>query len=105
MTGRLFHVHFNDNDKFFDWDLLPGAYNFWDSIEFLYYLRHRIHFNDWISFDIMPKEHDTVEAFSTTMRMTEKLFAIMERIDPEKMDAFLVERNPTKTMEYLFGLL
>ncbi len=105
MANRLFHVHYNDNDKFFDWDLLPGSYNFWDSIEFLYYLKHKVKYDGWISFDIMPKEHDTAQAFSVTFALTDKLFAIMDRIDVAMMDDLLEKRNPSETMTYLFSLL
>mgnify|MGYP001187676986 CR=1 FL=1 len=38
-AGRLFYVHLNDNDRSFDWDMLPGAFNLWEFVEFFFYLK------------------------------------------------------------------
>jgi len=104
-TKRLFYVHLNDNDGRWDWDLLPGAYHVWDFVEFLYFLKKLGYDDDWYSFDIFPKEIDTVETFNAVSILTRKLEEITDRIDPEKMDALLVERNPSKTIPYLFTLI
>lgn len=104
-TKRLFYVHLNDNDGRWDWDLLPGAYHLWDFVEFLYFLKKLGYDDDWYSFDIFPKELDTVETFNAVSQLTRKLEAITDRIDPEKMEALLNERNPNKTILYLFTLI
>jgi xylose isomerase len=104
-TKRLFYVHLNDNDGRWDWDLLPGAYHLWDFVEFLYFLKKLGYDDDWYSFDIFPKELDTVETFNAVSQLTRKLEAITDRIDPEKMEALLAERNPNKTILYLFTLI
>lgn len=104
-TKRLFYVHLNDNDGRWDWDLLPGAYHLWDFVEFLYFLKKLGYDDDWYSFDIFPKELDTVETFNAVSQLTRKLEAITDRIDPEKMEALLTERNPNKTILYLFTLI
>ena len=103
-ANRLFYVHLNDNDKVWDWDMLPGAYNFWDFIEFLYYLE-QIGYDDWFSYDIYPKEMDTVEQFSTGNDLTLKLLEIAGRLRPEEVDRVLNMRNPTESMKYLFSKL
>ena len=102
---RLFYVHLNDNDGRWDWDLLPGAYHVWDFVEFLYFLKKLGYDDDWYSFDIFPKEIDTVETFNAVSILTRKLEEITDRIDPEKMDTLLAERNPSKTIPYLFTLI
>ena len=102
---RLFYVHLNDNDGRWDWDLLPGAYHVWDFVEFLYFLKKIGYDDDWYSFDIFPKEIDTVETFNAVSVLTRKLEEITDRIDPKKMEALLAERNPSKTIPYLFTLI
>lgn len=102
--NRLFYVHLNDNDKLWDWDMIPGAYNFWDFIEFIYYLR-KLGYNDWISYDVFPKEIDTVENFNVVTNTTSKLFEIAGRLNSEKIEALLLERNPAKSMSYLYSIL
>jgi hypothetical protein len=74
-------------------------------VEFLYFLKKLGYDDDWYSFDIFPKELDTVETFNAVSQLTRKLEAITDRIDPEKMEALLAERNPNKTILYLFTLI
>jgi xylose isomerase len=102
---RLFYVHLNDNDGRWDWDMLPGAFHFWESIEFLYVLKKLGYTDDWYAFDVYPKELDTVENFAAAFQITRKLEAITDRIDPVKMEACLTERNSAKTIPYLYSLL
>jgi len=102
--GRLFYVHLNDNDKIWDWDMLPGAYNFWDFVEFFYYV-DRLGYADWFAYDIFTKELDAAEHFTAAIQITEKLSAIAGRINQERMDRLLEQRNPTETLQYLYSLI
>lgn len=104
-TNRLFHVHLNDNEGKMDWDLLPGAYHIWEFVELFHYLKKLGYKDDWIAYDIFPKEHDTVETFNTAISLTRKLEQMNESIDLDKMEELLTERNPNKSMEYLFSLI
>jgi xylose isomerase len=101
---RLFYVHLNDNDGRADWDLLPGAVHTWEMVEFLYTLR-ALGYDDWFTFDIVPKEHEPVEFFATAARLTRKLEDISRRIDGPTLAALQVERNAARTLAYLHSLL
>ncbi len=101
---RLFYVHLNDNDGRADWDLLPGSVHTWDLVEFFYTL-NELGYEDWMTFDIVPKEHDPVETFATAARLSRKLEEISTRIDKQKMQSLMVQRNPARTMDYLYSLL
>ncbi|HBK69530.1 MAG TPA: hypothetical protein DDZ91_12865, partial [Firmicutes bacterium] len=101
---RLFYVHLNDNDKFWDWDMIPGAYNFLDFIEFFYYLR-RLGYNDWFAYDVFSKEINTVENFQVVTANTLKMMEISERLDDSTIEALLLKRNPAASMQYLFSIL
>lgn len=103
-ANRLFYVHLNDNDKFWDWDMIPGAYNFWDFVEFLFYLK-RLGYDDWFAYDVFPKEIDTVETFNVVTNITLKLISIANRLDPTVVDGLLAKRNPAESMKYLYSLL
>ena len=104
-ANRLFYVHLNDNDGEWDWDMLPGAYHMWETVELIYTLRRLGYDEDWYAFDVFPKEVDPVENFSAAMHLTRKLEAITDRIDTQRMDALMKERNPAKTIPYLYSLL
>lgn len=104
-SQRLFYVHLNDNDGHWDWDMLPGTYHLWEFVELFYTLRDLGYEDDWYAFDVFPKEIDTLETFNAAMRLTRKLESITNRIDRRKMHALMQERNPAKTVPYLYSLL
>ncbi|OPZ19605.1 MAG: Xylose isomerase [candidate division BRC1 bacterium ADurb.BinA364] len=101
-ANRLFYVHLNDNDRQWDWDMIPGAFNFWDMIEFLYYLREAGYTDDWFAYDVMSKEVDTVEHFSAVAKITRRLEALAGRLDRSAVEPLLRERNPAKSLEFLY---
>lgn len=103
-ANRLFYVHLNDNDKYWDWDMIPGAYNFWDFIEFFYYLR-KVGYNDWFAYDVFPKEINTVENFKVVAEITLKLMQIAEKLDDAKIAELLEQRNPAESIKYLYSIL
>jgi xylose isomerase len=102
---RLFYVHLNDNDGRWDWDMLPGAFHLWEFVELFYTLRKLEYDGDWYAFDVFSKEIDQVETFDAVMSLTRKLESVADRIDPAKMESFLEERNPAKTIPYLYSLI
>jgi xylose isomerase len=104
-AGRMFYVHLNDNDRNWDWDLLPGAYNFWDAVEFFYYLKKVGYTDDWYAYDIMSKEIDTVQNFDVANRITRKLEELAASLDEKKIQELLNERNPVSSMDHLFDVL
>jgi xylose isomerase len=101
-AGKLFYVHLNDNDRNWDWDMLPGAFNLWEFVEFFYYLKEVGYDNDWYAYDVMSKEIDTVETFNTVIHLTRKLESLADRIDRQQMGAVMEERNPVRAIRYLY---
>lgn len=104
-AGKLFYVHLNDNDRKWDWDMLPGAYNLWEFVEFFYYLQEVDYDNDWYAYDVMSKEIDTVQTFSAVTKFTRKLEVMAGRIDRKTMSKLMDQRNPVKSLEYLYDTL
>lgn len=102
---RLFYVHLNDNDGRWDWDMLPGAFHLWEFVELFYTLRKLGYDDDWYAFDVFSKEIDQVETFNAVMSLTRKLESITGRIEPERIERLLEERNPAKTIPYLYSLI
>ncbi|MCL2833527.1 MAG: sugar phosphate isomerase/epimerase [Treponema sp.] len=103
-AGKLFYVHLNDNDKLWDWDMIPGSYNFWDFIEFFYYLE-KIGYNDWMSYDIFPKEIDMVENFNAATEITRRLQTQAAKLDSQKIEKILDNRNPAKSVMYMYDAI
>ena len=101
---RLFYVHINDNDKFWDWDMIPGAYNFWDFIEFFYYL-DKEGYDDWFGLDIFPKEIDTVETYEVVADAANKLLEMARKLEPVEIAKLTAQRNPSASVKYMFSKL
>jgi len=101
-AGKLFYVHLNDNDRNWDWDMLPGAFHLWEFVEFLYYLREVGYTDDWYAYDVMSKEFDTAETFSTVTFLTRRLEALAERVDRQRIAEIQAARNPNQALRYLY---
>ena len=104
-AGKLFYVHLNDNDGNWDWDMIPGAYNFWEFVEFFYYLHEVGYDDDWYACDVFSKEADTVATFDAVTTLIRKLENIASRIDEDVMKNLLACRNPSRTLPYLYSLI
>jgi xylose isomerase len=101
-AGKLFYVHLNDNDRNWDWDMLPGAFHVWEFVEFFYYLEEVGYTDDWYACDVMSKEIDTVETFNAVTHLTRELEALAGRIDRHQMAAIMAARNPVRSLCYLY---
>ncbi len=101
-AGRLFYVHFNDNGREWDWDMIPASVNLWDVVETLYYL-DRLGWEGWLSYDVVNRDGDPVrtqQAAVRVMRLAERLLAKLGR---ERLAALIQAGDPAQTMEHLLG--
>jgi len=101
-ANKLFYVHLNDNDGFWDWDMLPGAFHLPEFIEFHHYLKLAGYDNDWFAFDVTAKEVNLNDHFRLVAKLTRKIESMAARIDQNEMQKLMEERNPNKSIEYLY---
>jgi xylose isomerase len=104
-AGRLFYVHLNDNDRNWDWDMVPGAYNLLELIEFFFYLQEIGYNENWYAYDVMSKEVDTTKHFASVVHLTRRIEALTERLDRHTVLELMKDRDPSKTMTYLYDTL
>jgi xylose isomerase len=104
LENRLFYVHMNDNDRRWDWDMMPGAFNFWDAVEFMFYLK-KYSYSGWIAFDVFAKEFDVVETFSETVRLTELLAKIADTVDQKQVADIFTRRSPVESLRFMYSLI
>lgn len=104
-ANRLFYVHVNDNDRNWDWDMMPGTYNLLELVEFFYYLAEIGYDDDWYAFDVMSKEVDPAEHFTAVARLTRRIERLAQTLDRETVSSLMAERNPARTMTYLYDRL
>ena len=95
-----YYIHINDNDKKWDWDLIPGTRNLWDYLEMLFYLKH-YNYQGWMTSDMSPVRLDPVKAFERTIAATNKLIALVESWDSAKLLELIDAGQTLETLEWL----
>ncbi len=102
-AGRLFYVHFNDNDRGADWDMLPASVNLWETLETLYYM-DRIGWDGWVAYDVFTRNGDGAEAVAATFEIIESLQALVRKIGLDELRA-MAGQTPARTFATLIRKL
>lgn len=100
---RLFHMHFNDNFRAWDDDMIVGSVHTIEHIELLYWL-NRIGYAGWYSMDQYPYREDGRDAVEQSLRWLQGFQAIVDR-HRAQIDALLVEGSAVKTSAFLRSVL
>lgn len=103
-AGRLFYVHFNDNNRGWDWDIVPGAVNVWEMVETLYYL-DVMEWDGWLAYDVFTKHGDPVAAFSSTVRAMESLQKILGKVGHDQIRDLIDNADPAEATAALLAAL
>ena len=98
--GIPYYIHINDNNRRWDWDLIPGTRNFWDYLELFFYLKE-FNYEGWVTSDMSPMRVDPVRAFERTIATTEKVIEIVNRLDSGKILSMMREDQLLETLQYL----
>jgi len=105
-SNALVHVHFNDNYRLNDDDLIVGTVNFLETMEMLYWLE-RVQYQGWLSFDPHTSLEDPVRAVEESCKFVAGLIGMMERIGATAIEGAIATRQVTEMMalvnEELFG--
>lgn len=95
-----YYIHINDNNRKWDWDLIPGTRNFWDYLEFIFYLKE-LDYQGWITSDMAPMRLDAIEAFSRTIETTEKMIQLVKRFDSRRLFGLMEQERMIEVLKYL----
>jgi len=98
--GKLFHVHINDNFRNWDWDLIPGFVNFWDYVEFFFYLRE-YKYQGWIAMDVFPKNMNPINVFGKSIEFARNIEHIVGKIIPTQIFQLMEKREVPEIFSYL----
>jgi xylose isomerase len=95
---RLFYVHFNDNAREWDWDMLPGAVNFWDLLEVVFYL-DRLNWEGWLSYDVVTRSGDVVESMEASIAVVNMAIELMQKLGPDRLQGYIDEGIPARALQ------
>lgn len=70
--NKLFQIHINENYKDSDPDMVFGTINFWELLEFFYYL-NQTNYDSWCTIDIISSRDDREKTFKLAVENTWKI--------------------------------
>ena len=105
--NKLFQIHINENYKDSDPDMIFGTINFWEMLEFFYYL-NQTNYNSWCTIDIISSRDDRKKAFQLAVsntwwfkEMADKLLTHKEKIE-DNMKSYRFTDNMDILKEIIF---
>jgi xylose isomerase len=103
-SERLFYVHFNDNGREWDWDMLPGSVNCWDLVETLFYL-DRLDWRGWLCYDVLTRNGDPIEQMNATIAIMESAERLLAKMGPDALQQCIDDGIPAATYRRLWERL
>jgi xylose isomerase len=97
---RLFHMHWNDNYRAEDIDLMFGSVHIWETIECLYWLES-MGYDGWYGFDVISKREDPVEHLTETVTSFCQFMDIARRLDKDLLDEAQRKQDAVAALQHL----
>lgn len=98
---RLFHVHFTDNYRNFDDDMIVGSVHFMPFVEAIYWLK-RVGYTGWQSLDLYPYREDPDVAVVQSIRLLQRLDALIDEIGLETITELLHQGDGGRSLERVY---
>jgi len=95
-----YYIHINDNDGKWDWDYFCGTKHFLEYVEFIYYLK-KYGYQDYLTSDTSPTRWDIQGTFEANSRMTNKIWALLDRIDSNALEKLIAQDDYLKTWQFI----
>lgn len=86
---KLFQIHLNDNYKDADPDMIIGTINFWEVLEFFYYL-DKTDYESWSTLDIIAGRDDRIKSLEMATKLTLKYKEMADKLDKHRSE---IEEN------------
>jgi len=78
-SGRLFHLHLNDNYRIADDDMMFGSVRLLQSLELFYWLK-KLGYQGWYSLDLYPYRLDATKACNVSIEFMEGIDAVADEL-------------------------
>lgn len=88
--NKLFHMHFNDNYRSWDDDMIVGSVHTVEYIELLYWLR-KMGYDGWYSMDLYPYREDAREAIQESIEWIKTFENWIDNYGTAKIDELIKE--------------
>lgn len=101
---KLFHLHFNDNYRLWDDDMMVGSVHIPEYLELLYWLK-KVDYEGWYSIDIYPYREPGIGALSESIKWLQSLINIINNADSEEIESVLDTSDAIKSSALLRKML
>jgi sugar phosphate isomerase/epimerase len=98
--GKLFHLHFNDNYRSWDDDMIVGSVHLVEYLELLFWLRE-IGYDGWYSMDQYPYREDAQGALRSSVKFLKALDRLLDDRSMEGIRQLLAEGDAVKSTDWL----
>lgn len=106
--NKLFHMHFNDNYRNWDDDMIVGSIHLVEFVELIYWL-HMTGYNGWYSMDQYPYREDGQRAIRESVELIKGIERMLDEVSMDEIKALLREGDAIKSVSWfrkkLFGLV
>ena len=93
-NGKLFHMHFNDNYRYWDDDMVVGSVHTVEYLELLYWLR-KGGYDGWYSMDLYPYREEAAEAIAESIAWLKTLERCVASYGDNKIASLIEAGNAT----------
>jgi xylose isomerase len=100
---KLGYIHLNDNYGDWDWDMASGMNNWWQLIEFCYWLQE-INFNDYLTLDVAPFRQEPEDMCNTCTEAIDRAWDLAEKIDRSRAKEIFTVRDGLAALRMLMSL-
>jgi hypothetical protein len=97
---KLFHMHFNDNYRAWDDDMIVGSVHFVEFLELLYWLKE-VGYEGWYSMDQYPYREDGQGALRGSVEFLMGLESLLEGGAMGEIRALIAEGDPVKSTAWI----
>jgi xylose isomerase len=101
---KLFHMHFNDNYRTWDDDMIVGSLHFVEYVELLFWLRE-IGYGGWYSMDQYPYREDGVRAVRESVRFLQGVEKLLTPQNIKTMRALVARGDATESTAFARELI
>ncbi|NLF00260.1 MAG: TIM barrel protein [Anaerolineales bacterium] len=98
--NKLFHMHFNDNYRLWDDDMIVGSIHTIEYIELLYWL-DRVGYKGFLSLDQYPYRENPERAIGQSIKWLKVFRAMLGRVGIDRVTEVLKAGDATATQELL----
>jgi xylose isomerase len=98
--ARLFHLHFNDNYRSWDDDMIVGSVHFVEFVELLFWLKE-VGYQGWYSMDQYPYREDGQGALRASVEFLQGIDALLTEAARAELRGIVGRGNPVESTAWI----